>query len=134
MRVMSAPLLCELHAHTTFSDGTLSPAQLIDLYGAAGFDVLAVTDHVCRTGEASGRGARSVCASEHGRYLSLLEAEAERARRIYDLLVIPGLELTYDDANPTRAAHVLALGLRSWIGLDEGLDAGLGDARAREQR
>jgi histidinol phosphatase-like PHP family hydrolase len=40
------PLLAELHAHTTWSDGELVPAELIDLYGRAGFDVLAVTDHV----------------------------------------------------------------------------------------
>jgi predicted metal-dependent phosphoesterase TrpH len=48
---MRSPLLCELHAHTTFSDGALSPSELVDLYGSAGFDVLAITDHVCRTGK-----------------------------------------------------------------------------------
>jgi predicted metal-dependent phosphoesterase TrpH len=127
---MGTPLLCELHAHTTFSDGALTPAELVDLYGVAGFDVLAITDHVCRTEEPSRGGTRSVCASEHGRYVALIEAEAERARRVYDLLVVPGLELTYDDEEPTRSAHALALGLRSWTGVDEGLDAALRAARA----
>jgi hypothetical protein len=27
------PLLCELHAHTTWSDGDLSLRELVDLYG-----------------------------------------------------------------------------------------------------
>jgi hypothetical protein len=38
-------LLCELHAHTTWSDGQLTLPELVDLYGRSGFDVLAVTDH-----------------------------------------------------------------------------------------
>ena len=33
------------HAHTTQSDGVLTPAQLIDAYHNAGYDVLAITDH-----------------------------------------------------------------------------------------
>ena len=45
MATKLAPLLCELHAHTTWSDGALSVRELADLYGRAGFDVLAVTDH-----------------------------------------------------------------------------------------
>jgi predicted metal-dependent phosphoesterase TrpH len=45
---MPEPLLCELHAHTTWSDGSLTLTQLVDLYGRSGFDVLAVTDHVVR--------------------------------------------------------------------------------------
>jgi predicted metal-dependent phosphoesterase TrpH len=126
---MPTPLLCELHAHTTFSDGTLAPAELVDLYGAAGFDVLAITDHVCRAGISLRGGARSVCAANHGRYLTLLEAEAERARRVYDLLLVPGLELTHEDVDPTRSAHALAIGLRSWAGVDDGLDAALKAAR-----
>ncbi len=45
------PLLCELHAHSTWSDGDLPISKLVDLYGQSGFDVLCVTDHVGRTGE-----------------------------------------------------------------------------------
>jgi 3',5'-nucleoside bisphosphate phosphatase len=115
------PLLCELHAHTTFSDGALSASELVDLYGSAGLDVLAITDHVCR----SGTSACSVGAGDHGRYLETVEAEPERARRLYGLLVIPGLELTYEDRRPERSAHALALGVREWVGLEEGLDQAL---------
>ena len=35
----------DLHAHTTFSDGTLSPAELVEAAAAAGLTAVAVTDH-----------------------------------------------------------------------------------------
>ena len=45
------PLLCELHSHTTWSDGELDLDDLVDLHGARGFDVLCVTDHVVRAAD-----------------------------------------------------------------------------------
>ena len=42
-------LRCALHAHTTRSDGELSPEELVELYERVGFDVLAITDHWVRT-------------------------------------------------------------------------------------
>ena len=38
-------LRCQLHAHTTNSDGDATPEALCDHYAEAGFDVLAITDH-----------------------------------------------------------------------------------------
>ena len=35
----------QLHTHTTFSDGTLTPQEVADTYAALGFDFLAFTDH-----------------------------------------------------------------------------------------
>jgi hypothetical protein len=50
----------------------------------------------------------------------------------YGLLVLPGLELTYDDPEPARAAHALALGLRRFVGLEDGFERALArGARAR---
>jgi hypothetical protein len=43
-------LRCQLHAHTTNSDGVASPAELADHYADAGYDVLAITDHWHVTG------------------------------------------------------------------------------------
>jgi hypothetical protein len=43
------PLLCELHAHTTWSDGILTVRELADLYGRRGFDVVCVSARVSRT-------------------------------------------------------------------------------------
>lgn len=125
MRRSTPPLLCELHAHTTWSDGALSVGELVDLYGGAGFDVLGVTDHVVRPGETQ---AGAVRAGTYNRYLDELEAEGERALACYGLLVVPGLELTYDDPDPRLGAHVLALGVRRFIGLERGLEAALAEA------
>jgi predicted metal-dependent phosphoesterase TrpH len=124
MATKPSPLLCELHAHTTWSDGAFSVRALCDLYGRNGFDVLAVTDHSLRT-------PGFVDRSTFDAYRDEIDAEAKRARRLYDLLVVPGVELTYDDPDPARAAHAVAVGLREFVGLDDGLDRALRAARAR---
>jgi histidinol phosphatase-like PHP family hydrolase len=119
------PLLCELHAHTTWSDGALSVRELIDLYGRSGFDVLAITDHTV-----AAERVAYVRKKVWPAYLAEIEAEAERARRRYDLLVLPGLELTVEHRDPRLAAHAVAVGLRSFVGVADGLEAALGAARA----
>ena len=121
-------MLCEFHAHTRWSDGALTLPELVDLYGTNGFDVLAVTDHVVR--RAPDGLPYGVHAGNHPDYLAEIAAQAERARRDYDLLVLPGLELTYDDSDPFRAAHAVAVGVRDFVGVDDGIDAAL--VRARE--
>ncbi len=118
------PLLCELHAHTTWSDGALTPRELCDLYGRRGFDVLAITDHTTRT-------AREVHAGNYADYLADVEAEAERALASYGLLVVPGLELTYDVDDPHDSAHAVAVGLRGHVDLSNGLELALASARAQ---
>jgi len=123
MTTTRTPLLCELHAHTTWSDGDLSPRALCDLYGRAGFDVLAVTDHTLP-------GAH-IQAANHGRYLDQIEEESIRARRLYGLLVIPGLELTYEHPDPRCAGHAVAVGLRGFVGVAGGLEPALRAARAQ---
>lgn len=121
MRRRTAPLLAELHAHTTWSDGALGMRQLVDLYGRAGFDVLAVTDHT------TGPGAvvQGVDASRWPAYVAELEAEAARARSLYDLLVLPGLELTWNEEAAERSAHAVVIGLPAFAGVADGLDDGL---------
>lgn len=121
--VVGGGLLCELHAHPRWSDGDLELADVVDLYGRAGFDVLCITDHVVRD------GAGMVTAAVHAEYLAEIRHQAERARRRYGLLVLPGLELTWDDADPERAAHAVAVGLDRFVGLESGLDAAVETAR-----
>lgn len=77
-------LRCALHAHTTNSDGELSPDMLVRHYEWAGFDVLAITDHWVRTVERSTR----------------------------KLLVIPSTELNAV-VGAGHDAHVLALGVEA---------------------
>jgi predicted metal-dependent phosphoesterase TrpH len=127
MRRKTEPLLCELHAHTTWSDGALTVSELVDLYGRAGFDVLAVTDHVHRS--SSGPPPPGVDAGNHAAYLAELAREADRARREYDLLLLPGLELSYNDVDPFLSAHAVAVGLAAFVGVDDGLETALARAR-----
>jgi predicted metal-dependent phosphoesterase TrpH len=122
MPAKQTPLLCELHAHTTWSDGRLTPRELCDLYGRSGFDVLAITDHTTAGGH-----VQEAC---FGPYLDEVEREAERARRLYDLLVLPGLELTYEDPDPRLGAHAVAIGLRSFVGVAGGIEEALRATRA----
>jgi len=123
LRTRTGGLLAELHAHTTWSDGVLSVPELIDLYGARGFDLLCITDHTCRTDLAE--APKGITAANHGAYLAELDQEAARALDRYGLLVVPGLELTYNDSDPARSAHALALGLRSFVSVDEGIDGAI---------
>lgn len=126
---MTGQLLCELHAHTTWSDGDLTIRELVDLYGRAAFDVLAITDHVLRTDETVRATTSAVVESTYDAYLEAIQNEAERATTQYGLVVVPGFELTYDDPDPGEAAHALALGLRRFVGLTSGFERALDDAR-----
>jgi hypothetical protein len=132
MRRKVEPLLCELHAHTRWSDGAFTLPELVDLYGRNGFDVLCVTDHVNRRDDpwmADDAPLRGITAANHADYLAEIEAQAERARREYDLLLLPGLELTYNDLDPFLAAHAVAVGCRAFVGVERGLDAALARVR-----
>jgi hypothetical protein len=131
MRVRASALLCELHAHTTWSDGELSLPELVDLYGCAGFDVLCVTDHVLRGDDPWPALHGRLCIDE-GRfddYLAEIERERARALSLFGLLLVPGLELTYNDPDPDRAFHAVALGPRGLISMDEGPAAAMERAR-----
>jgi predicted metal-dependent phosphoesterase TrpH len=135
-RIQRRALLCELHAHSTWSDGTLTLRELADLYGRAGFDVLCVTDHVLASDDPwllrqqrAKKRASHVNALNYAAYLESIDAETERARALYDLLVVPGLELTLNHADPAQAAHALAIGLREYVSLDHGIVDALRAAR-----
>jgi histidinol phosphatase-like PHP family hydrolase len=95
----------------------LTLQELVDLYGRNGFDVLCVTDHFVRSDDRWHQpGWGLTGAASFDDYLAAVEREARRAWAAYGLLVVPGLELTYDDEDPLRAAHAVAVGLRSFVG------------------
>ncbi|MGH7359916.1 MAG: hypothetical protein ACREJR_13980, partial [Candidatus Rokuibacteriota bacterium] len=118
---MEPALLCELHAHTRWSDGELGLRELVDLYGRAGFDVLCVTDHVLRSDDPWRAPESCVHEGSFAAYLEAVDLEAERARTLYGLLVVPGLELTHNHRDPELAAHAVAVGLREFVSPDVGL-------------
>jgi 3',5'-nucleoside bisphosphate phosphatase len=84
---VSCALNIDLHTHSNYSDGTLSPAALVERAAAAGVQVLALTDHDCVGG---------------------LD-EARRAANERGLKLVPGVELSA--AWSGQAVHVLGL----WI-------------------
>jgi predicted metal-dependent phosphoesterase TrpH len=132
MTVKISPLLCELHAHSTWSDGELSLGELVDLYGTHGFDVLAVTDHVLRSDDPwplKNPDGAWIRGENFGDYLEAIREESDRARSLYGMLLIPGLELTYNDPDPDVAGHALAIGLRAFVAMEDGLETAMSDAR-----
>src|SRR5262245_26127578 len=108
-------LLCDFHVHTQWSDGRLSVREVVDLYGRTGrFDVIAITDHILMKRDLLGRAARlmslgrrhfSVTEDRFEPYLDDIQAEAERAKRLYDLLVIPGAEVTQNHIRSKKNSH-----------------------------
>jgi predicted metal-dependent phosphoesterase TrpH len=103
----------------------LTLPALVDLYGDAGFDVLCVTDHTVSLSDPT---PVAVDPWIWPSYVDAVRAEAERAAAQYRLLVIPGLELTENDDDPNRSAHVLALGLDRHVSMESGVIAAVQEA------
>jgi predicted metal-dependent phosphoesterase TrpH len=59
--------MLELHCHTTCSDGTLTPKQLVHAAVRAGVSALAITDHDTISGWSEAMGeAQHFCAKKMG--------------------------------------------------------------------
>jgi histidinol phosphatase-like PHP family hydrolase len=71
----------DFHTHTFLSDGVLSPIELIRRAHHAGYRVIAVTDHV-------GPGNLELV-------LSTLIKDCEAASARWDILALPGVEITH---------------------------------------
>lgn len=122
-------LLCDFHVHTTWSDGRLSIREVVDLYGQTGrFDVIAITDHILMERDLLGRAARllslgrrhfSVTRERFADYLAEIDVEAARAKKLYDLLVIPGAEITQNHFRSRKNSHIIALNITEWISADQ---------------
>jgi predicted metal-dependent phosphoesterase TrpH len=84
---LSAPLNIDLHTHSNYSDGVLSPSMLIERAAAAGVEVLALTDH----DTVAGLDEAQLSAGERG------------------IRLVPGVEISA--AWRSQAIHVLGL----WI-------------------
>lgn len=115
-------LLADFHVHTTWSDGRLPMRDVIDLFGRSGHDVIAITDHIVNKDGLLGRSANrldlSLNESNFDLYLEEIASEGSRAMSEYDMLVIPGVELTHNTMSFKRSAHVLALGVDHFISAD----------------
>ena len=125
-------LLCDFHVHTQWSDGRLTLAEVVDLYGSTGkFDVIAITDHIlmkkdllARAGRLMtlGRRAFGVREEDFDAYLADIRQEARRALRTYGMLVIPGAEITQNRLRGRKNAHVIALDIKEYVSADQTAD------------
>jgi 3',5'-nucleoside bisphosphate phosphatase len=122
-------LLCDFHVHTRWSDGRLSIREVVDLYGRTErFDVIAITDHIlmqkdllARAGRLASLGYRqfSVTEDRFAAYLEEIEAEADRGHRLYDLLVVPGAEITQNHIRGKKNSHIIGLNLQKYVSADQ---------------
>jgi processive 1,2-diacylglycerol beta-glucosyltransferase len=110
------PLLCDFHTHSTFSDGRLNLAELVDLHGRQGFDVLCVTDHVADPGQWLGRWGKRLRLAMDPRqlaeYFEALERERRRAWNRYRLILLCGLEFNRPAVRQRAGSRLLAVGLQ----------------------
>ena len=122
-------LLCDFHVHTMWSDGRLSLREVVDLYGQTGrFDVIAITDHILMERDLLKRASKlmtlgrrefSVTQERFEDYLAEIAFEAKRARKMYDLLVVPGAEITQNHFRSRKNSHIIALNIKEWISADQ---------------
>jgi 3',5'-nucleoside bisphosphate phosphatase len=131
-------LLCDFHVHTQWSDGKLSVAEVVDLYGSTGkFDVIAITDHIlmkkdmlARAGRLAtlGRRAFGVREEDFTAYLEDIQAHARRAWTTYGMLVVPGAEVTQNRLSGRKNSHIIAL-IKKYVSADQPADAILKEIR-----
>ena len=130
-------LLADFHIHTTWSDGKLSIAEVVDLFGRSGHDVIAITDHVVNTdsliGKATHRFGLTVTADNFAAYRAEIEREKHRALDQYGMVVIAGFELTQNCVTRRNSAHVLALGVDEFISADGTVEEMLERARQKSR-
>ncbi|OYD17247.1 phosphotransferase [candidate division WOR-3 bacterium JGI_Cruoil_03_44_89] len=109
-------LLCDFHIHSNMSDGSLPIEDVVDMYGREGFDVISITDHILDSHTLKEREEKgeSVCAVREDKfkeYISILWREASRAWNEYEMLLIPGIEIT----NNYKGYHILAIDIKEYI-------------------
>lgn len=111
--------LADFHVHTNRSDGRMNLPDVIDLFGSRGFGAIAITDHLCERRSVLGRASRylgcSLREDNFEEHMADLRREAERALREYNMLVIPGYEITWNSVSNHRSAHFLALGTDKYV-------------------
>ena len=126
-------MLADFHMHSNLSDGSLSVRELVDMYGNLGFGAIAITDHLCEQKTFLGKAAKyldkTLMESNFNYYLDLINEEAERAKKLYNMVVLPGVEITKNSLLNHRSAHILILGINKFISADLDIDQVLMESR-----
>lgn len=112
-------LLCDFHIHTKYSDGSVELRKTVDIFGQAGFDAIAITDHVVNGDNSIGKIANrlklSVTEKNFDEYIANIKYEAERAWNKYEMLVIAGVEISKNYISPENSAHILIIDIKDFI-------------------
>jgi len=112
-------LLCDLHTHTTWSDGKLSVPEIVDFYGQRGFDCLCITDHLCDPKRLLGKLVNLtglvIPPGDVEAYFEDIEREKKRAWAKYDLLLMTGVEFNKDGYTSKSSTHLLGVDLKQPI-------------------
>ena len=96
-----AETLVDFHTHSHFSDGVLSPAQLVERAAGRGVGTLSLTDHDTTAGLAE---ARTACESRGIRFVPGIELSAAWRNQTIHLV---GLQI--DERHPGLLAHTDAV-------------------------
>jgi putative hydrolase len=94
-------VLYDFHSHSFHSDGVLSPMELIRRAAVNGYKVLAITDHL-----ALGSLARVI---------QEVSRDCELARSHWNILAVPGVELTHLPYKAINEAAREAKELGAWV-------------------
>ena len=112
-------LKCDFHIHTTYSDGSVELRRTVDLFGQAGFDVIAITDHVVNGDSSFGKLAHrfrfTVNEENFAAYMAHIREETERAWDKYRMLIIPGVEISKNYVSSEKSAHILLIDIKEFI-------------------
>ena len=101
----------DLHLHTTFSDGNLTPTKLVDLCVQKGLKTISVTDHDSTEG---------------------IEEALKASEKYEDFTIVPGIELSADQ--PGIEVHVLGYYLDYKTSEFQEILAGFRDGRKTRAR
>ena len=111
--------LVDLHIHSNFSDGKLSIAEIVDLYGSKGFSAIAITDHLADsktlTGFVTHKLKLSLNEANIDSYLQELQSQSRRAWQKYSMLLLSGVEVTLNSWSRQNGAHIVFLNVDSYI-------------------
>lgn len=114
--------LADMHLHTNYSDGHLEMKDLVDLMGQSGVGMIAITDHLCEEKTLLGKTAnwlnKTLTRKTWDTYIEEIEEQAERAWRLYKMLVLPGVEFTKNSFSHKNSAHIVALDIKDYINPD----------------
>ena len=97
-------ITADLHVHSNLSDGKLSVKELVDYYGSRGINAMAITDH------AHDR-FRFITKENFNIYVKQIEQNIGYARKKYNMLLIPGLEVTSD----LQGFHIICIPAKEYI-------------------